>query len=81
MMYIIFVCKFISHVSMLHYSYRKYEKLSYIMHTKSKKMWKALLVVYNAPKEKDTELYAYIFYVKYLINKVILVEFPLGGVK
>ena len=44
-------------------------------------MWKATLVAQNAPKDKDTEMYAYILCVDYLINKVILVEFPFEGVK
>ena len=55
------------------------------MHTKNKlmknkenKMWKALSVAWNAPEDKNTEIYVNKFYVNYLMNKVILVEFPLG---
>ena len=44
-----------------------------IIHTKNKlmenkKMWKAPLVAQNAPKDKDTEMYAYILLCK-LFNK------------
>ena len=47
-----------------------------LIKNKQNKTWKALLVAKNAPKDKDTEMYAHIFYLNYLINKVILVEFP-----
>ena len=56
------------------------------MHTKKKSMknkenMESTLSCINAPKDNDTEMYAYILYVYYLINKVNLVEFPLRGVK
>ena len=44
-------------------------------------MWKEPLVALNAPEDKDPEMYAYISCVNYLINKVILIKFPLEGVE